>query len=110
MQIRKAIPRFVSLVVLFSLCGCGKFFPDIHCRTNCNNSGGNYLFVGNANTENIAGYTISSSALNTISGSPFSLGVPPALWPSRRLTVTSTRPRSPEESTATPSAATVLSP
>jgi 6-phosphogluconolactonase (cycloisomerase 2 family) len=79
MQIRKAVPRFVSLAVLLALCGCGQFFPPVNrCTTNCNTTGGNYIYVGNGNTDNIAGFTISSTAINTISGSPFSLGVAPS--------------------------------
>ena len=78
MQISKAVLRLVSLATLVSLCGCGKFFPDTHCTTNCNNTGANYIYVANGNTNNIAGFTISSTALNTISGSPFSLGVTPS--------------------------------
>jgi 6-phosphogluconolactonase len=78
MQIRKAVPRFLSLAVLLALCGCGKFFVKETCTTNCTNTGGNYIYVSNGNTANIAGFTISSTAINTISGSPFSLGVSPS--------------------------------
>lgn len=78
MQIRKVVPRLVSLALLLSLCGCGKFFVKETCTTNCTNTGGNYVYVGNGNTANIAGFTISNTAINTISGSPFSLGVSPS--------------------------------
>jgi len=79
MRIWKVVPPFVSLAVLLALCGCGKFFPPLNrCTTNCNNTGANYIYVGNGNTDNIAGFTISSSAINTISGSPFKLGVAPS--------------------------------
>jgi 6-phosphogluconolactonase (cycloisomerase 2 family) len=78
MRIRKVVPPFVSLAVLLALCGCGEFFVD-ECKTNCNNTTGtNYIYVGNGNTANIAAFTISSTAINTISGSPFSLGVTPS--------------------------------
>ncbi|MBV8632167.1 MAG: beta-propeller fold lactonase family protein [Silvibacterium sp.] len=77
MQIRKAVPRILLSALLLALTSCGKFFPDIHCTTNCNNTGANYVYVANVNTNNIAGFTISSSAINTISGSPYSLGVTP---------------------------------
>jgi 6-phosphogluconolactonase len=77
MQIWKAVPRLLFSALLLALASCGKFFPDIHC-TNCNSTGGNYIYVANGNTDNIAGFTISSTAINTISGSPFSLGVGPS--------------------------------
>ncbi len=79
MQIRKAVPRFVLAALLVTLTSCGQFFPPINtCTTNCTNTSGNYVYVGNANTGNIAGFTISSTALSAISGSPFSLGVSPS--------------------------------
>ncbi len=55
------------------------FFPkETTCTTNCSTTGGNYIYVGNATTANIAGFTISSTAINSISGSPFTLGVSPS--------------------------------
>jgi 6-phosphogluconolactonase len=79
MRIRKVVPPFVSLAVLLALCGCGQFFPPVtSCTTNCPTTGGNYIYVGNGNTDNIGAITISSSAINAISGTPFSLGVAPS--------------------------------
>lgn len=78
MQMLKFVPRFVSFAVLVTLCGCGKFFSKNTCTSNCNNTGSNYIYVANVNTDNIAAFTISSTAINTISGSPYSLGVTPS--------------------------------
>jgi 6-phosphogluconolactonase len=82
MKIRKIVRQVLFLSVSLGACitlpGCGKFFVP-ECTTNCGGStGGNYLYVGNNDTANIAGFTVSSSAINTISGSPFSLGVSPS--------------------------------
>ena len=59
------------------LSGCGKFFvPE--------NSGGGgtgsnaYIYVANNNTANIAGFSIASSGLTTLSNSPYGLGVSPS--------------------------------
>jgi len=79
MHMLKAVPRFVVFAVLLSLCGCGQFFPPINnCTSNCPSTGANYIYAANGNTLNIAGFTISSTAINSISGSPFSFGVTPS--------------------------------
>jgi 6-phosphogluconolactonase len=81
MDIRKALPRILSLPILLAafvaLPGCGKFFVPEPC-TNCSGGGGNYIYVANNNTANIAGFSISSTAINTLSNSPYSLGVSPS--------------------------------
>ena len=78
MQFRKVFSQCVSMAVLLGLCGCGKFFPPINkCTSNCTNTGANYIYVANVNTDNIAAFTISSTAINTISGSPYTVGVTP---------------------------------
>jgi len=77
MQIPTTIPRILSLAVLLVLTGCGKFFvPE-------NGGGGgtgssNYIYVANNNTANIAGFSIASSGLTTLSNSPYAIGVSPS--------------------------------
>jgi 6-phosphogluconolactonase len=73
--------RSLSPILLFAMAllssGCGKFFQPENC-TNCSSSGGNYIYVGNSQTANVAGFTISSTAINAIANSPYSLGVSPS--------------------------------
>src|SRR5271157_863540 len=77
MQIPGTFSRTLSLAVLLVLTGCGQFFvPE--------NSGGGgtsstaYIYVANNNTANIAGFSIASSGLTTLSHSPHGLGVSPS--------------------------------
>lgn len=66
-------------LLALSSCGTGKFFPE-PCTTNCTpTNSGNYIYVANSSTtvSSIAGFTIASSALNNLSNSPFTTGLPP---------------------------------
>ena len=78
MPMRWRSPHFFSLAILLALGSCGKFFPDeTSCTTNCTTTG-NYMYVGNSNTANIAGFSISSSGITGLSNSPYSVGVSPS--------------------------------
>ncbi len=92
MQTRKTLPLILSLAVLLVLSGCGKFFvPE-------NGGGGGtgssaYIYVANNDTANIAGFSIASSGLTTLSNSPYALGVSPsglAITPSNSFVYVST--------------------
>jgi len=79
MPIRWRSPQFLSLAFLLALGSCGKFFPDPNdCTTNCTSTGSNYLYVANNNTANIAGFSVTTSGINTLSNSPYGLGVSPS--------------------------------
>lgn len=61
---------------LLVLAGCGQFFPPLKSGGGGGTSSGDYLYVGNLASDNlgIGGFTFSSSALASLSGSPFSAG------------------------------------
>jgi 6-phosphogluconolactonase len=62
---------------LLLLAGCGKFFPPLNSGGGGGGtSSGDYLYVGNLNSNdlNIAGFTFASSSLTSLSGSPFTAG------------------------------------
>lgn len=66
------------------LSGCGKFFPPLTSTGGGSggsggSSTGDYLYVGNQGTNplTVAGFTLASSALNSISGSPWQVSLEP---------------------------------
>lgn len=67
-----------AILLLLCTVGCSGFFPPID-NTPTPGSSGNYVYVGNATTSNIAGFSISSTAatLTAVTGSPFTLGYVP---------------------------------
>lgn len=69
-----------SLAALFALTGCGKFFPPLTSGGGGGgSSSGDYIYVGNQSTNpvSVAGFSIASSALSVISGSPWSVSLEP---------------------------------
>ncbi|HTV06109.1 MAG TPA: beta-propeller fold lactonase family protein [Acidobacteriaceae bacterium] len=68
-----------SIVLLLcaglSFSGCGKFFVD---ETTPPSSGGNYFYVGNMTTSNVAGFSVGTSNISGTSDSPYTLGVVPS--------------------------------
>jgi 6-phosphogluconolactonase (cycloisomerase 2 family) len=71
----------VSVASLLALAGCGKFFPPLGSGGGggTGSSSGDYLYVGNLGTNplTIAGFSIASSALSSISGSAWSVALEP---------------------------------
>lgn len=70
---------------MLPLSGCGKFFPPLKSTGGGGNGGGggsssgDFLYAGNLGTNppTVAGFSIASSALNNISGSPWQLSLEP---------------------------------
>lgn len=64
------------LLALLTLTGCGDFFVK---ETNNGGGGttGNYVYVANSSTNTVAGYSIGSSTLTAVSGSPVAVGYSP---------------------------------
>jgi 6-phosphogluconolactonase len=71
------LPQILLLSVVMVFTGCGQFFPPITTGGGGTTSGA-YVYVGNNNTASIAGFSISSTALNVLSNSPYLLGVSPS--------------------------------
>ena len=63
-------------IVAILLSGCGQFFVK-QTSTGSTTGTGNYLYVANQTVSSIAGFSLSSTALSVVSGSPVSLGVVP---------------------------------
>jgi 6-phosphogluconolactonase (cycloisomerase 2 family) len=57
--------------------GCGDFFVYPGSSGSGNTSGGDYVYVANQTTNNLAAYSVSSGALTAISGSPYALSFIP---------------------------------
>lgn len=70
-----------SAAALLALTGCGQFFPPLGSGGGGGggSASGDYIYVGNIATNplTIAGFSIASSTLGTLSGSPFSVSVEP---------------------------------
>jgi 6-phosphogluconolactonase (cycloisomerase 2 family) len=70
--------RVLPLAVILPLLGgCGKFFVPQTSSGGGGTSTGNYIYVANETTSSIAGFSVGTSALSVISGSPYSLGISP---------------------------------
>lgn len=63
--------------VILVLAGCGQFFPPLSSPPGGGSNSGDYLYVGNLAADNIGAFTFASSALTSISGSPFSGSIAP---------------------------------
>ena len=66
----------VLLVVLLALTGCDGFFVPEHGGGGGGTTG-NYVYIANANTNTVAGFSIASGKLTAISGSPVAVGYSP---------------------------------
>lgn len=81
----RVLPRFAALAplaMLLALTGCGQFFPPQSGGGGGGGGGtttGDYLYVGNLATSvvGVAGFSISSSGLSALSGSPTSTAIGP---------------------------------
>ena len=83
-------PRILSFAVLLVLAGCGQFFVT---EANPIMSSGADIYVANAETANMAGFSIASTGLTAVSNSPYSIGVAPnalAITPNNSFVYTST--------------------
>jgi 6-phosphogluconolactonase (cycloisomerase 2 family) len=74
MQPLKYARPAILLPLFLLLAGCGQFFIPV----NPNTPTGNSVYVANATANTIAGFAIGSTALSTLSGSPYTLGVAPS--------------------------------
>ncbi len=60
------------------LSGCGQFFPPNGSGgSGSSSSGSDYLYVGSLTSGNLSGFSLSNSALTSLSGSPFTAVVEP---------------------------------
>jgi len=66
----------VLLVVLLALTGCDGFFVPEHGGGGGGTTG-NYVYIANANTNTVAGFSIGSGKLTAVSGSPVAVGYSP---------------------------------
>jgi len=93
MQTRTMLPRILFLAVILVQSGCGQFFvPDTGGGGGGTGSNAD-IYVANNTTANIAGFSIASSGLTTLSNSPYAIGVSPnalAITPSNSFVYTST--------------------
>jgi len=67
----------VVAAALTALTGCGDFFVKPTSSGGGGSTGGNLAYVANSATNTIAGFTIGTSTLTAVSGSPFALGYSP---------------------------------
>jgi 6-phosphogluconolactonase (cycloisomerase 2 family) len=75
MRFWKVLPL---VVVSLLLGGCGKFFPKESSNPTPPGGNGNYVYVANGETGTIAGFSVGTSSIAAVSGSPNSLGVAPS--------------------------------
>lgn len=72
-------PRVLSVsllpLVLLCLAGCAEFFPPLN--NGGSGSGSNIVYVANSGTNSITAYSMSTGALASVSGSPYSLSFAP---------------------------------
>jgi 6-phosphogluconolactonase len=71
-----------TVAAVIALTGCGQFFPPLGSSGSggSGSSGsGDYIYVGNVGTNplSVAGFTVASSGLSNVSGSPLSVSVEP---------------------------------
>ena len=72
---------FLLLAAIPVMTGCGNFFiPVCQANNSCNNipTSANYIYVANQATDAIAGFSLTTGKLAALSGSPYTLGVPPS--------------------------------
>jgi len=86
MNLRRIPPgaMVAGAVLALALClpGCGQFFPPLSSTgsgTGTGTSGGDYVFAGNFGTNpvSVAGFSLASSALTAVSGSPWEVTLEP---------------------------------
>lgn len=70
----------VSMAAVLALSGCGKFFPPLSSGSGGSGSStGDYFYVGNLGTSplTVAGFSVASTGLADISGSPWQVSLEP---------------------------------
>jgi 6-phosphogluconolactonase len=76
MQLRAIPSRILTVCLLLSVAGCGKFFvPE---NPNPPSGSGNYLYVANATAQTVSGFSIGTSGITNTSNSPYTLGLAPS--------------------------------
>lgn len=77
----KVVRVVVAVGVMLMLAGCREFFVPVNGGGGGGGSTGDYVYVGNATTSSLAGYSVSSTgSLSAVTNSPYSLGyIPTAL-------------------------------
>lgn len=68
-----------SLAAVLALSGCGKFFPPLSDSGGGSSTSGNYIYAGNIGTNpvSVAAFSLTSSGLSSVSGSPFAVSLEP---------------------------------
>ena len=69
----KALSGALSAAAVSLLAGCAGFFPPLATTTSTTAASGDYLYVVNAATNTVSQFSLASSALTAIAGSPVSL-------------------------------------
>lgn len=80
MNVRKSISvliRLAPFVLALSATGCGKFFVDQNNSGGGGTTGGSACYVANSETGSVSEFTVSSSGVSTLSGSPIVLAAIP---------------------------------
>lgn len=78
MRLRAGQVAAIGFVALAALTGCGTFFiyPGSSTTTTTSNSG-DYVYVANATTESLAGYSVGTGTLTAVTNSPYALSFIP---------------------------------
>jgi 6-phosphogluconolactonase (cycloisomerase 2 family) len=78
-QNRSMVVRMLPICALVLAAGCGGFFvyPG-STSTGSTSTTGDYIYVANATTSNLAGFSVSNGALTAVTGSPYTLSISPA--------------------------------
>ena len=73
------IASALMLTALLTTTGCGSFFvyPGSTDGGGSTGGNGNYVYVANAITQTLAGFTVGTGTLTAVSGSPYTLGFTP---------------------------------
>jgi len=77
---KRRVGQAAAAMVILALglaVGCGNFFVYPGSLTGSSSSTGDYVYVANASTETLAGFSVSSGTLTATTSSPYSLGFIP---------------------------------
>jgi len=77
---KRRVGQAAAAMVILALglaVGCGNFFVYPGSLTGSSSSTGDYVYVANASTETLAGFSVSSATLTATTSSPYSLGFIP---------------------------------
>src|SRR5579863_8497362 len=73
----KRVAATLGIWALFSTTGCGTFFVYPGNLPGGSSSTGDYVYVANATTSTLAGFSVGTGKLTAVSGSPYTLGFVP---------------------------------